>query len=837
MTTLRRWTWILVLAIIGAFEFTLLLPIAAVYSSSLWIPPWYARWFVLTTVAGVSFALLRLAMDPIRIHATQFPYILRYPPVWVSIVGALLLAPATELLPVDVRPVRASLRWWECGVGFMVAGIVLVAAVRLPRAGVRKNAPNEPSQDGISEFERGEGPIETPQQDRLGHIDVAERITVRLRSEVNQSIALLGPFGSGKTSILNLVQQWPEAAGKPKLWFVQVNCWGLENSAVVPAYILERLVETVERFVDCQHLRGIPTAYRRTMKAEPSGRLRQILESFDNKDPISALRTLTPMLRCLNVKIVVLIEDADRIGRDFDPQHIQRLLWNLRMIERITFVVAADPQMPFDVAKLCDHIEFVPRVEATTVKTLISNLRDKNRARYSFIDSAPDREDLLRLQTIGDDTLERIMTASHGGGIADAIASILDTPRKLRHVERRVTSAWEALHGEIFLDDLLILCVLREGAPDVFNFIIQNMDSARQESKTEFDRRPKEVKAAWDTLVTTHPHGERVRTLVSVLGFPQLSGEGRPEHPQGIASIEPSDYLRRALSERVDPQEIRDQSVLTDIVNYREQHSDEMVRQLASTWDHSAYVQLWEHFSGLIAARDLLPIAAAIIDSRRPHIHASEKDEPLLAVWRRANRRLDRSDEHTQWLSEQIALTLPLSLAYAHNLYYFWASQQYGIVTQAGRQTARRAMHVTAQLTFTTGSALRTAMSPHEIWDLRHLVQAVDHQEPLSILIAPADWSWIALPVIAALTEDVSIADHVAALIMNPSAYVDHEGTGSQRTKYTLDEPRTLGIFGDRVPALLSALRASRSDSPITIEAVSQLAPLAERGRATTNES
>ena len=63
------------------------------------------------------------------------------------------------------------------------------------------------------------------------------------------------------------------------------------------ALILERLVETIERFVDCQYLRGVPAAYRRMMKAEPSGRLRRLLESFDAQDPISAFKTLTPMLK------------------------------------------------------------------------------------------------------------------------------------------------------------------------------------------------------------------------------------------------------------------------------------------------------------------------------------------------------------------------------------------------------------------------------------------------------------------------------------------------------------------------------------------------------------
>jgi hypothetical protein len=105
-------------------------------------------------------------------------------------------------------------------------------------------------------------------------------------------------------------------------------------------------------------------------------------------------------------------------------------------------------------------------------------------------------------------------------------------------------------------------------------------------------------------------------------------------------------------------------------------------------------------------------------------------------------------------------------------------------------------MHETARLTFTrSAAALRAAISPHDIWDLRHLVQPVDHEEPASVRISPADSSWIAPTVITGLHEDPSFADHVAALIMDPSTSLDHEGAAPvQVTRYSLAEPRTVGI-------------------------------------------
>jgi hypothetical protein len=202
-----------------------------------------------------------------------------------------------------------------------------------------------------------------------------------------------------------------------------------------------------------------------------------------------------------------------------------------------------------------------------------------------------------------------------------------------------------------------------------------------------------------------------------------------------------------------------------------------------------------------------------------------------LAVWRRAKTRLRRGDEeNTTWLSEQIIRTLPQSISYANSLYYFWASRQYGVVSEEGRQTARRAMHRAAQSVFTTTSALRKALSPLDSWDLRHLVEPVDHQEPSSVLTEPSDWSWIAPTLIAALREDPSLADHVGALIMNTSSHFDREEASPvRRERYILDEVRTMGLFGPLSLDLLSALRDSHSQSEIVVEGISQLTTLSAR--------
>lgn len=841
MTTFRRWTWIVVLAIIGAFEFVLLLPTAAVYTNRIWIPPWYSRWFVVATTFALSLALLRIAMDPIRIHSTQFRHVLKYPPLWLSVVAALFLAAGIDLIPLELRPVRASLRWWSDYTWLCVTGLLLLAAARLPAP---RSKPRISTANDITAWATTDAPIESAAEDRLGHAEIADRIATRLTGNVDQSIALLGPLGSGKTSILNLVRKVQSPKSAPRLWYVQVNCWGIENSALAPAYILEQLVNAVEGFVDCQQLRGIPLAYRRMMQVETSGRLSRLFEPFHVVDPVAVLGTLSPLLECLGVRIVILLEDADRsAGTDFDPQHIERLLWSLRNIERLTFIVAAKFQFAIDFAKLCDHIEILPRIDPLDVTKNILEARDKCLSKFTDIESAPDFEDRLKLKAIGDDTLERLMSASYGLTPGAAVGVLLDTPRRLKLAMRRLQFAWDAVHGEVYFNDLLVLCVLREGAPDAFNFIVHNMDAARQEAKTDLETLPKQVKAAWDRLISEHPQGESVQKLVNTLGFAQLSRDGTmPQvHPQGVAHMEPSDYLRRALSERVAPGEVPDQVVLADIVAFRDGKSQVMVEQLSSTWDTSPYVRRWEHFSSLLPTASLLPLAAKVIDHRLNNIHTSEgeKDEPILAIWRRVNRRLNKNDpKSVEWLADQVVRTLPHSLSYAHALYYFWASRQHGIVNETGRTKVREAVYRAAQSVFTHGAALRAAISPSDNWDLRHLVQPVDHQEPASVFTSPTEWRWLAPIVIAALQEDPAIADHVAALIGDASTKLERELEQEspslvQRTTYQLDETRVREMFGSLATDLLAAFSTSAPKTPMVEEVVSQLSAFVGRSETT----
>jgi hypothetical protein len=60
-----------------------------------------------------------------------------------------------------------------------------------------------------------------------------------------------------------------------------------------------------------------------------------------------------------------------------------------------------------------------------------------------------------------------------------SIRSLVDNPRKFKHMLRHTLDTWQRLHGEVDLDDLTIVNVLRYCAPKALEFLLSHMDLLR----------------------------------------------------------------------------------------------------------------------------------------------------------------------------------------------------------------------------------------------------------------------------------------------------------------------------------------------------------------------
>ena len=654
--------------------------------------------------------------------------------------------------------------------------------------------------------------------DLLGHEPIVERIRDAITLHKEGAIALVGPVGSGKTSILNMLRQrLLRSKGGPLVVIVEVNCWAMPRSQDAPRVALERAISALDDFVDTLALRRLPDAYQRILSAEPTGTIAKLFSIGRTRDAAEQLSDLTPLLESINARLLLVIEDAERAGQVFETRHLERLLWTLRGVARVSFILSFDPERAsFDYSKLCDNIERVPRITADRVEDILAPAYEHwQTVTEGYSDPLPEqRTDRLGLTNVTD-PLIRHMRRKDGASVAHAITDLLTSPRNLKHFIRDLDRAWEALRGEVELDDLIVLTALRHGAPEAFDFIVVNAEPARSETQRDDPidgTAVKTVRARWDILRDSLTKPTAVQMLVDALELAQLAGQTlfAQSLPQGIHNDGPADYLGRILAGRIPPGEIRDQEVLGDIENWKSHGSAEMLKRLVdSTPESSRYVEIWEHYSDRLSEDQLVDIATGLIAEVLSRLRANAsinqpatKHPAMLAVWRRCNRRL-RHDTKTDWLIEQIRIVLPTSLGFATGLFYFWASTENGIVSAADRDRVRRALVEEARKTFVTVDALLSSLGPEHEYSLTRLVYPPPSREPTDPI--PRDrWEWLVPLIIeAAKVDEDRIVPDIVVLVGDTAVGVR---TGQFDQRYELKRDKLSEFFGDQTRVMLGLL-------------------------------
>ncbi len=369
---------------------------------------------------------------------------------------------------------------------------------------------------------------------------------------------------------------------------------------------------------------GYLSRNQRILAAEPTGRLSRLLGVDDAADVLDQLRRLTPLLKVIDARLVLIIEDAERAGRGFETRHLERLLWTLRKVDRVSFVLSFDTGgVGFDYGKLCDTIERIPLLTVDRVEELLAPAYPAwRKVGDDFIEPiyGERRKDRLGLENVTEPMM-RYMRRTQGDTVSDAIVALLATPRNVKHFIRDVDRAWRNLRGEVELNDLIALTALRHGAPTAFDFIVENAEAARSERKekdTFAGDAVKTVKTRWEALRQSLSEPTMVQNLVDVLDLPQLSSDSTissQSSPQGIHNGEPVDYLGRILAGQLLPGENADQKVLRDIEAWKRDRSGPMLERLKSATERSdQYVRVWEHYAERLSWEELIEVAGLLID-------------------------------------------------------------------------------------------------------------------------------------------------------------------------------------------------------------------------------
>jgi hypothetical protein len=742
-----RWASVVALAVVGAVLFEVLVPVAWTYA--LRTDADYSPVFLGTVVWLVSLIGFYIVCEPIRIRRRQWRNLALYPPCWFAVVLAWLLAAASERLPDGIRPRSYSTPDWQHAFPVAWVALAILIAISLRQLPwfrrVQKEIRLENSEtvtwSEIADWiAAGERPVDSTEFDLFRHRAIASRIAQTI-ARSGGPVALLGRFGTGKSSILNLLRAELDQSSTP-LVHTSLDVWAAPEPEDVPRLALDRIVTALDEVVETIAFRTLPTSYQRLAAAEPSGRLNSALGIGASTDSLDELKRLSPILQVLDIRIVLIIEDIERAGHQFDYRHLERFLWALRGVERASFILAVDPtSTSVDCEKLCDIIERVPALDFKQVARVFTVAFSHWRSAYSYIDPHPDRNkgDKLRLdEALMEGLMDYVQRTGQDTPI-HALLSLLGTPRALKHVLRRVDRAWQYLHGEAELDDIVIVAALRHAAEPVYHFLLANIDAARHKPDRVLSR-TQTVKADWDKLLDELPCREASQRLVNLLGIDQLSKEqttAAMSSLQGVHLSDPVDYFSRIVAEQVGPDEIRDQSVLQDIASWQASRGGPLITQLvAASAQDVQYPRVWEHFAKRHSHDEWLELTSVVVEKilARDQSAASDDHPAISALWRMCQG-LEKNT-HTEWLRALILTAVPTSLQLVNGLYHYWTGR-HGIVDDAQRRSIRDSISEAVRSTIRTAHGLVKVIPPDGPYEVKKFITQTGTQ-PTSA--AFAEW-------------------------------------------------------------------------------------------------
>jgi hypothetical protein len=385
----------------------------------------------------------------------------------------------------------------------ILASVFVVFATsiwKIPR-GVRKPLIKEPSQNNrgvpkpLSSFPEllrwigTDNPIQDGEYDLFGHIVVARRTAERLLRYPNFAQALIGRFGSGKTTILEMTIRELEAMDiEKRTHIVPIGLWPYETTKAAVIGTIGAIIDALNQETNTIGLRTLPGAYVQSMSA--AGGMWAILAPlFQEDDPYKVLKAIDDVASAIGHHYVVWIEDLERFAGGGHPdagegetveeaerlRPIKALLYGLNELSSVTIVTATTTlHTRFDLNKIARFVEKPLQVSEESVGPIIDEFKSGCLA-GDWISPLQEMNPnkvfhFLELNSMSR-RLHRNMFGSEYFGEEDALLALCVTPRSIKSSLEACWDVWGWLKGEIDFYDVLVMSFLRTTNPDFFAWI------------------------------------------------------------------------------------------------------------------------------------------------------------------------------------------------------------------------------------------------------------------------------------------------------------------------------------------------------------------------------
>jgi len=862
---MQRWADLIVLSIISALGFVILHPAIVRLHCKLndWFPP--SKIFLgFSPIILILFLLITTFIWLFLIRLGGFRYrnlfpnkILQsfrrgslYPPTWISgFLGAILSYWFNFLLwdsvPFDWTVIGLSIASFLpgiCTASFLDSLFSLTkSSVIQPTQTIVDGKPVKSfrallqDQTAFTSWFNKEIPIQSSDEDLFDLTIFAKRITTTLLETPLKTIAIVGSYGCGKSSIINMIEEFlkkperlrsisgEEFFNAENILSSRVQGWGLHKNAAAE-HILRSIITELSKSADCLGLSYIPTAYQAVLSNSGSSWLKSFaVLSSAAREPLDILRKLDTVLACTGERMVIFLEDLDRnlIGSGYWKE-LSSLLDRLKDLDNITFVLAINQNSKtYDILiRICEHIEFIPTLPRREVMGCMKFFRDLCLDRFSASDiDCRTREERDKHIGLEEGSVEYDIAAMLGHEADDPISvatRITDNPRALKSILRHTWHSWQSLHGEIDFDDLFVANVIYIVAPEAFAFMnkhtsilrsLNERSGSNAHSRERNEETRKKLDTAWQDIKETWD-AESVKMLIIFL-FPGWIKDDfySVTVPQGVLHSFPTDYWIRLNRGELAQDEIPDQIVLHALQDWKRNHDQAVYLGLnlpETIFQVAGFAAIFERYGKTLNGQEILSLAGEVFELIRKKGESLTKGANyygFIELWRLS---LDQPvPEHDDWVLAEIRKTVPISLRFANELYYYWRNRDHLMVSSKNKTLALRNGFVEAarQAYENNSQILIDALNPGYMYDIHHLMIYYSEPDGGGPGFDPAEWKWLANVLLeAGKTNPQVIIPQLACLLSNEASH-PLEGFS-----YSLHEERLNSLFGEEKSAVLKLL-------------------------------
>lgn len=677
-----------------------------------------------------------------------------------------------------------------------------------------------------------EEPIEDVSDDYLDSSTTAQRLARLLRTEKFGTIGLIGPYGCGKSSLINLILNDLQQPNKTDdfvgvIITCRVRAWGIPGGQA-PSIILEQVVDALGQHVDCLSIRQLPGEYRAALSHSGSGILAWIESLLSNpRQPETVLKRVDEILAAIGKRLVIFIEDLDRNpGSDHDIREVAALLDRLKRLRHLSFIFAVGPEIEASniLVRVCEHTEtFQPLPDAAGF-AILKAFRDQCRSLFgSDIDplSEADRE-----KNFGfiNELARSVLASLHPDRdeLPVALLELLNTPRLLKNVLGRVLRTWQHLHGEIDLDDLLVANAIRTSAPEAFAFIYDNYGRLQRLANGRFNRGDenekklqallKEQWAAVSKILLIN--SSAVETLMDFLfpGALGLSYHNSKPHPQQIRFDSGVNYWTRFNAEEVPAHMLRDQDMIKALQAWNVSPASANIRGTSIPnliYQSEQNATVMEQWGALyldpVGVRSLALTVVNIALAEKGATACAENIPSFISLWRLSLEKRMEPSAHREWAKKMLNDTLRVSLLLAGDIFYYWGSQERGDRETLDTNLRDYMINEMKSLLSLSPDALVRLLSPSSPpWALaRMMMLTTKGRMPDGGEIDNGKiWAWFAPVLSAALVQKPAIMlPQIATLMTN-----DPHPFPGETPVFQFQWELLCDTFGDRLCEILEAL-------------------------------